>query len=93
MNEAYEIELTGVTASFITEPFDLVLGVEKLVVMKVPPEVGVEGSTDIEWQIVYARVLVEDRWFFLPQQDYDEIDHAHGDLIGEKLWVLTKLQQ
>lgn len=90
MKEAYEVELNQLTASFLIEPFDLVLGVEKGATMVVDSSETSGGSTDIEWQVIYARVLVADRWWFLPTSMYDEIDREHGDQIGDKLWSLTQ---
>lgn len=89
MNEAYEVELKNLTASFLPSPFDLILGVEQLTILVVDEGDNIQGFTDVEWQIVYCRVLVDDRWFFLPQTWYDEIDADHGELIGDKLWELT----
>lgn len=90
MNEAHEVEFTQMKASFFAVPFDLVLGVERQSTLVVPGDLNVQSFTDIEWQIVYCRVLVEDRWFFLPQTLYDEIDDTYGDLIGDRLWTLTQ---
>lgn len=78
MNEAHEVQLECLTASFLPSPFDLVLGVEKR---------HLEGT--VEWQIVYGRVLVDARWFFLSQTMLDEIDVRYEDMIGEKLFQLT----
>lgn len=89
MNEAFEVELVGLSASFISTTFDLVLGLEKQTTVKVDETGSLTGFTDIEWQIVYSRVLVADRWYFLPQSLYDEIDDQYSDLIGDKLWSLT----
>lgn len=90
MNEAFEVELTKLEASFSASPFDLVLGVEKQTTVKVEESDGITPFTDVEWQIIYARVLLEDRWHFLPQHLYDEIDDKYGELIGDKLWELTQ---
>lgn len=48
-----------------------------------------EGFTEDEWQIIYARVLVEDRWYFLPQTLYDAIDDTYSDEMGNLIWKLT----
>ena len=89
MNEAYEVELKQIQASFIASPVDIVLGIEKQITLTVDQSETLQGFTDVEWQIVYARVLLEDRWFFLPQTLYDEIDDVYGDKIGELLYRLT----
>jgi len=89
MNEAYEVELTDVEASFIPTPFTVVLGVERQTTFKVDNDEKVQGFTDVEWQVIYARAMVADRWTILPQDLYDEIDDKYGDLIGDKLWRLT----
>ncbi len=78
MNEAYEIELKHICASFMENAFDIVLGAERI------PRQECD-----EWQVVYARVLVEDRWYFLPDELYGEIDSLYGDQIGEMLFSLT----
>lgn len=93
MKEAYEIELKQITASFVVDPFDMVLGIERQSgalnnVTKPPSETG--GFTEDDWQIVYARVLVEDRWYFLPQTLYDAIDDTYSDEIGNLIWKLTR---
>lgn len=90
MNEAYELEFTQMNASFFASPFDLVLGVERQSTLIVPGDLNVQSFTDVEWQILYCRVLIEDRWCFLPQTFYDEIDDTYGDLIGDRLWTLTQ---
>jgi hypothetical protein len=89
MNEAYEVELNDITASFIAEPFTVVLGVERQTTLKVESDDKVQGFTDVEWQVIYARALVDDRWTILPQTLYDEIDDEHGEMIGDLLWKLT----
>lgn len=89
MNEAYEVELNQITASFIPSPFDLVLGVEKQTTVQVDESGTFTAFTDVEWQVVYTRVLIGDRWFFLPQDLYDEIDDMYGEQIGDCLWRLT----
>lgn len=78
MNEAYEIELTHISASFMESAFDIVLGVERI------PRCECD-----EWQVMYARVLVEDRWYFLPHELYTELDEKYGELIGLKLFERT----
>lgn len=90
MNEAYEVELTDVKASFIPTPFTIVLGVERQTTLKVDNDDKVQGFTDVEWQVIYARALVDNRWTILPQSHYDEIDESYGDQIGESLWRLTQ---
>jgi uncharacterized protein YuzE len=90
MNEAFEVELTQIKTSFLASPVDLIIGVEKQTTLKVDNDGNVQGFTDIEWQVVYCRVLVEERWYFLPQSLYDEIDDEHGDVIGNHLWKLTR---
>lgn len=90
MNEAFEVELVDLSASFISTTFNLVLGLEKQMTIQVEGSERLNGFTDIEWQIVYSRVLVDDRWYFLPQDMYDEIDDKYSDLIGDKLWTLTQ---
>lgn len=89
MNEAYEVELSQITASFILLPFDLVLGVEKQTTIKVEEVGGFNAFTDVEWQVIYTRVLIDDQWYILPQHLYDEVDDLYGDQIGECLWTLT----
>lgn len=89
MNEAHEVEFTEMKTSFFASPVNLVLGVEKQTTLKVDGLEGLQGFTDVEWQVIYARVLVDDRWFFLPQSLYDEIDDEFGDMIGDRLWQLT----
>lgn len=90
MNEAFEVELTQMKTSFLASPTNLVIGVEKQSTLVVENDQQVQGFTDIEWQVMYCRVLVDDRWYFLPQSLYDEIDDEFGDLIGDKLWWLTQ---
>lgn len=92
MNEAFEVELTNLEASFSASPFNLVLGVEKQTTLKVEASENIHPFTDVEWQVIYARVLLDDRWYFLPQHMYDEIDDKYGDVIGDKLWELTQSQ-
>lgn len=88
MNEAYEVELFSLTASFMASPFDLVLGVERLSTLKVD-ESEMPGFTDVEWQVVYQRVLDGDHWYFLPHTMFHEIEELYSDQIGDKLWQLT----
>lgn len=78
MNEAYEIELNHICASFMENAFDIVLGVERI------PRQEYD-----EWQVVYARVLVEDRWYFLSNELYTELDEKYGEMIGLKLFERT----
>lgn len=92
MNEAYEVELNNITASFMPTTFDLVLGVEIQSTLQVDESDMLHAFTDMEWQVMYARVLVDDRWFFLPQTLYDEVDDEFGDQIGDLLWKLTAKQ-
>lgn len=89
MNEAHEVTLHQLTASFMSSPFDLVLGVELQSPLKVLESEICHAFTDVEWQVIYCRVLIEDRWYFLPQDLYDEVDDTYGDLIGDHLWRLT----
>lgn len=89
MNEAYEVELTQLMSNFVASPFDLVLGVERQTTRKVDESGTDQGFTEVEWQVIYARVLVEDRWYFLPPALYDGVDNEYGELIGDKLWELT----
>lgn len=90
MNEAYEVELDQIKASFVASPFDLVLGVEKLTTLKVDEEGDFKGLTDVEWQVVYMRVQIDGRWYFLPHTLHNEIDEVYADMIGDKLWQLTQ---
>jgi hypothetical protein len=90
MNEAYEVELSQIKTTFSASPIDLIMGVEKQTTLKVESTGEMQGFMDVEWQVVYTRVLVDDRWYFLPQDLYDEIDDEYGDVIGEKLWSLTQ---
>jgi hypothetical protein len=90
MNEAYEVELSQIKTTFSASPIDLVLGVERQTTLKVDGIENIQSFTDVEWQVIYARALVDERWFFLPQTLYDEIDDQHGDLIGDRLWELTQ---
>lgn len=90
MNEAYEVELSQIKTTFSASPIDLVLGVERQTTLKVDGIENIQSFTDVEWQVIYARALVDERWFFLPQTLYDEIDDQHGDLIGDRLWALTQ---
>lgn len=87
MNEAFELTLTKKSVSFAEQPVELVIGAE----LKRKLTVDEEGLsfTDVEWQVIYCRVLVEDRWYFLPHELYDEIDERFGDEIGERIWSLT----
>lgn len=89
MNEAYEVELNQITASFIPSPFDLVIGVERQTTVKVDEQGACTGYLDVEWQVMYTRVLIDNRWFFLPQTMYDELDDMYGEQIGDCLWKLT----
>lgn len=88
MNESYEVELKQIKASFLPSAFDLIVGVENTSTLLIEGFAHAE-FTDIEWQVVYCRVLVDGRWYFLPQDLYDEIDDEYGDLIGDRLWKLT----
>ena len=90
MNEAHEVEFTEMKTSFFASPVNIVLGVERLSSLKVDAVEGCQGFTDDEWQVIYARVLLEDRWYFLPPDLYDEIDEQHSDLIGDRLWQLSQ---
>lgn len=90
MNEAYEVELSNITASFIASPFNLMLGVERQTTLVVDESENVSGFTDVEWQVIYARAQIDGQWYFLPQDQYDQIDGAYSDLIGDKLWELTQ---
>lgn len=89
MNEAFEVELTQIKTTFLASPTDLIIGVEKQSTLVVENDQKIQGFTDVEWQVLYCRVLVDDRWYFLPQDLYDEIDDEYGDLIGDRLWKLT----
>lgn len=89
MNEAFEVELTQIKTTFLASPTDLIIGVEKQSTLVVENDHTIQGFTDVEWQVMYCRVLVEDRWYFLPQDLYDEIDDAYGDVVGDMLWKLT----
>lgn len=88
MKEAHEVTLINVTVSFMDQPVDLVIGVE----LQASFPIG-DGSdhdyTDFDWQVIYCRVLVDTRWYFLPETLYDEIDTVFGDQVGDKLWELT----
>lgn len=90
MNEAYEVQLNDLTASFLPSPFDLVIGVERLNTVVVEAGENTTGFTDIEWQVMWSRVRVGDTLMFLTQNLYDELDGEYGDIIGEKLWELTQ---
>lgn len=90
MNEAFEVELTQIKTTFLASPTDLIIGVEKQSTLVVENDQQVQGFTDIEWQVMYCRVLMDDRWFFLPQDLYDEIDDEYGEVIGDLLWKLTQ---
>jgi len=90
MNEAYEVELTQIKTTFAASPIDLVLGVERQTTLKVDTHENIQGFTDVEWQVIYCRALIDDCWHILPQALYDEIDDEHGDLIGDKLWSLAQ---
>lgn len=89
MNEVYEVELKNLTASFLPSPFDLVLGVEKQTTLKVDAGEHTHGFTDVEWQVIWSRVKMDDTYVYLPQRLYDELDDEHGEVIGERLWELT----
>lgn len=89
MNESHEVTMKNLTASFMDSPFDLVLGVELQSALDIPDGGLCHGFKDTEWQVIYCRVLLEDRWHFLPQELYDEIDEIYGDRIGDELWKLT----
>lgn len=91
MNESHEVTLSHLTASFMDVPFDLVLGVELQSTLQVDECDVLHAFTDTEWQVIYCRVLVEDRWHFLPQNLYDEIDELYGDRIGDELWKLARV--
>lgn len=90
MNESYEVELKQITASFLPSAFDLIIGVENTSTLSVKGLVKDGDFTDIEWQVVYCRVLVDDRWYFLPHNLYDEIEDVYGDKIGDRLWELSQ---
>jgi hypothetical protein len=89
MNESHEVTLHQLSASFMEVPFDLVLGLELQSSLKVDECSLLHAFTDLEWQVIYCRVLVEDRWHFLPQDLYDEIDEVYGERIGDELWKLS----
>jgi hypothetical protein len=89
MNESFEVELKQITASFLPSAFDLIIGVENTSTLSVEGLTKGGDFTDIEWQVVYCRVLVGDRWYFLPQTLYDEIEDLYGDQIGDRLWKLS----
>lgn len=78
MNKAYEIELQGITANFVGSSFDLVVGVERILL-----------SDYDEWNVVYARVMIDDRWYFLPDDLYEEIDALYSDTIGDRIFELN----
>lgn len=78
MNQAYEIELQGITATFMQNSFDIVVGAERILL-----------SDYDEFNVIYARVLIGDRWCFLPDELYGEIDSLYGDQIGQMLFTLT----
>lgn len=88
MNEAYEVELKGLTASFLPVPFDLTLGVEKLNILGLHEE-G-EGFTDFELQVVYQRVHFEDRSFFICDSLFEELEEKYGDEIAQAIFSLTQ---
>lgn len=90
MNEAFEVELTQIKTTFTASLTDLIIGVEKQSTLVVENDQNIQGFTDIEWQVMYCRVLVDDRWYFLPQSLYDEIDDEYGEVIGDLLWKLTQ---
>lgn len=88
MNEIHEVEICNVEASFVASPFSVVLGAEKQSVLRVCEET-LASFTDVEWQIVYARAVINGQSFIMPQDLYDEVDDKYGDVIGDKLWELT----
>lgn len=90
MNEAYEVELTNLEASFINSPFNLIIGVERQSTLVVDGDNKIQGFTDVEWQVIYSRVFTEGRWMLLSQATYDEIDELYGDMIGDQLWLLSQ---
>lgn len=90
MNESYEVELKQITASFLPSAFDLIVGVENTSILSVEGQTQGCDFTDIEFQVVYCRVLVDDRWYFLPPALYDEIEDIYGDRIGDRLWELSQ---
>lgn len=89
MNKAYEVRLEQITASFVHQPFDLVLGVEQQATLIVEGDEKVQGFTDLEWVVIYSRVELEGESYFLPPALYDEIDDLYADDIGNALWRLT----
>ena len=89
MNQAYEVELNNIKASFMPSTFDLVIGVELQSTLTIKESDLLNGFVDMDWQVMYARVLVDERWFFLPQSLYDEIDETFGDQIGDMIWGLA----
>jgi hypothetical protein len=90
MNESYEVELNNIKASFLPSEFDLIVGVENTSTLAVKGLTLGGDFTDIEWQVVYCRVLVDERWYFLPHNLYDEIEDVYGDQIGNRLWELSQ---
>lgn len=90
MNESYEVELKQITASFLPSTFDLIVGVENTSTLSVEGLTQGGDFTDIEFQVVYCRVLVDNRWYFLPHNLYDEIEDVYGDQIGDRLWELSQ---
>lgn len=90
MNESFEVELKQITASFLPSTFDLIIGVENTSTLSVEGLTQGGDFTDIEWQVVYCRVLVDGRWYFLPPALYDEVEDSYGDQIGDRLWELSQ---
>lgn len=90
MNESFEVELKQITTSFLPSAFDLIVGVENTSTLAVKGLIPGGDFTDIEWQVVYCRVLVDERWYFLPHTFYDEIEDKYGDHIGDRLWELSQ---
>lgn len=88
MNEIHEVEIENVEASFLASPCSIILGAEKQSVLRVCEET-LASFTDVEWQIVYARAVIDGVSFIMPQDLYDEVDDRYSDTIGDKLWLLT----
>ena len=89
MNVIHEVEIDNVEVSFLASPCPVVLGVEQESVIRVCGDT-LASFTDVEWQVVYARVTIDHQSYIIPQDLYDEVDEKYGDVIGDKLWELTR---
>lgn len=82
MTQVHEIFLKGVSASFFPNKFDVHVGFEK-------ESVETDQGSVTDWVAAYARVDIGYNSLLITQAQYEEVEEAYSDKIGELLWVLT----